>query len=236
MAQWHYSLNDEAQGPIEASELKALKFQGVINDNTMVWCEGMDDWVALKYAPMRDAYGSRKPVAPVDSNNPYAAPVSSINEPRGRRLEDYVLAGRGARLGGAMLDGLIYTACMLPMFIGFGAISGTRGANSLEELISGMMILTSVLFLAVFVMNIVFLYKNAQSIGKKIVGIKIAEHGSGKQCSFSRAFWLRSVVPILIGQIPLIGAIFGLINPFFIFGEERRCLHDQVAGTIVIEA
>jgi uncharacterized RDD family membrane protein YckC len=35
--------------------------------------------------------------------------------------------------------------------------------------------------------------------------------------------------------IPLIGPIIGLIDNLFIFSKEKRCLHDYVANTIVIE-
>jgi uncharacterized RDD family membrane protein YckC len=34
--------------------------------------------------------------------------------------------------------------------------------------------------------------------------------------------------------IPVIGPLFGLVNVLFIFGEERRCLHDLAANTIVV--
>ena len=34
---------------------------------------------------------------------------------------------------------------------------------------------------------------------------------------------------------PAIGAIVGLINVLFIFTEGKRCGHDYIAGTIVID-
>jgi hypothetical protein len=41
-------------------------------------------------------------------------------------------------------------------------------------------------------------------------------------------------VPTLIGMIPYVGWIFSLADPLFIFGESRRCLHDMLADTIVV--
>ncbi len=46
---------------------------------------------------------------------------------------------------------------------------------------------------------------------------------------------MRYFLPTLISQVPFIGGIFGLVNALFIFGAERRCLHDRLAGTRVVD-
>ena len=35
---------------------------------------------------------------------------------------------------------------------------------------------------------------------------------------------------------PLIGGLYALIDHLWIFGEERRCLHDKIADTVVVKA
>ena len=35
-------------------------------------------------------------------------------------------------------------------------------------------------------------------------------------------------------MIPVIGSFLGLLDVLFIFRQDRRCLHDMVAGTEVI--
>ncbi len=52
---------------------------------------------------------------------------------------------------------------------------------------------------------------------------------------FSHAWVLRSLVPGLIAAIPRLGALFVLADVLSIFGEERRCLHDYIAGTKVVK-
>ena len=44
--------------------------------------------------------------------------------------------------------------------------------------------------------------------------------------------WLRNVANIALGLIPF----YGLVDPLFIFGEQRQCLHDKIADTIVVKA
>jgi hypothetical protein len=47
---------------------------------------------------------------------------------------------------------------------------------------------------------------------------------------------LRGFIPGLIGAIPYIGPLFSLVNVLFIFREDYRCVHDHIAGTIVVQA
>jgi len=47
---WYYAQGDQRQGPVSDSELDALLAAGTINENTLVWKEGMANWTALKEA------------------------------------------------------------------------------------------------------------------------------------------------------------------------------------------
>ena len=80
------------------------------------------------------------------------------------------------------------------------------------------------------------LSKYGQTVGKKIVGTRIVDKGTGKIIPLGKIFILR-VLPIsIISQIPLIGGLFGLADSLFIFRDDKRCIHDLIAGTIVVEA
>lgn len=85
------------------------------------------------------------------------------------------------------------------------------------------------------VLNGVFLVKNGQTIGKKIMNIKIVNM-ERKQVSIINLYTLRYLVFSLVNQIPTVGSLINLVNILFIFGKERRCLHDRIAGTCVIKA
>jgi uncharacterized RDD family membrane protein YckC len=77
------------------------------------------------------------------------------------------------------------------------------------------------------------LYTYAQTIGKHYMGIRI-ENLDGTQATFSTIF-LKRMLPIqVVGIIPSVGSIIaGLVNPLFIFGKDKRCLHDYIAKTKV---
>ncbi len=47
---------------------------------------------------------------------------------------------------------------------------------------------------------------------------------------------LRYLPTQVIVAIPVVGALYALVDALFIFGAEQRCLHDLIAGTKVVLA
>ena len=78
-----------------------------------------------------------------------------------------------------------------------------------------------------------FVATNGQSVGKRIVGIKVVRT-DGSRASFARIVLLRNVVSGLPTLFPYVGLLYQLIDPLFIYQESRRCLHDMLADTIVV--
>ena len=76
-----------------------------------------------------------------------------------------------------------------------------------------------------------FLGENGQSIGKKACKIKILRK-DGSEVSISRVIIGRNLVNGVLGIIPL----YGIIDSLLIFGNQRRCVHDYIADTIVVKA
>lgn len=70
-----------------------------------------------------------------------------------------------------------------------------------------------------------------QSIGKLLLGMRIVNEGG--QCpGFVQGVVLRNWLRAALSFIPL----FSLIDALAIFGESRRCVHDFIAGTRVVDA
>lgn len=155
------------------------------------------------------------------------------------------LAERGSRLLAASIDELILLAISLPMVIGAlpamtalvaDAING--GSLGSHELARAMIggpgtTLTVVALSAWCVITTWLVATRGQSIGKRLVGIKVV-CTDGSRASFARIFLLRNVVNALPNLLPYVGLLYQLIDPLLIYQESRQCLHDRIAGTIVV--
>lgn len=144
------------------------------------------------------------------------------------------LASRSSRLGAVLLDSVFAMLFLIPGFLILMAF-GDRTNKEDPVLGIGILILALGGF-AFAVTQLVLLSSRGQTLGKKAVSIKIVKIDDGSNPGFLGAVVLRAGVPQVIGVIPFIGAIFGIVDILFIFSEERRCLHDHIASTIVVEA
>jgi len=178
-----------------------------------------------------DPYNTADAQAP--AVNPYAAPVARVAQPIAS-TDGFSKSSRGARFGAYLLDGLIAVLCAVPLYIDIirAGAAGTRDFGSMFGIGS---FVSAVLLIGLIVYNLVQLHRTGQTLAKKLVGIKIVR-SDGSRAGLGRIFALRYLVPGVIGAIPLLGPLFSLIDPLFIFGEEKRCLHDMIADTIVVDA
>jgi len=152
--------------------------------------------------------------------NPYAAPSADLNV---GASADVALASRGARFGAAVLDGLVF---MIPYFIIVFATRGGEGGAKIGLGIGGLAIL------AIAVYQFVGAVTKGQTIGKKLLGIKVTKL-DGSPVDFVSIVIMRGLVgQVLLGIIPL----YGLIDALFIFRPDQRCVHDLVGATKVVEA
>ena len=167
----------------------------------------------------------------MQDSNPYSAPSAAVADvtPAGRQE----LAGRGLRLGGAIIDGLILLIILIPLMVVGGYFSGMMSGVQPDAATKAMW---GVLGFIIFVLVQGYpLSQSAQTWGKKLLKMKIV-HLDGSQPSFGTLLGKRYLPVQAIGLVPYLGGLFGLVNVLFIFGEERRCIHDLIAGTRVVMA
>ncbi len=171
----------------------------------------------------------------MNTTNPYAPPQAtvkdvadpdSLNEP----------AGRGTRLGAAILDGFIFAAAVyVPLGIGIG-LNGrplvlSPGHLNPAAFFGRGTFLPLLGLIAWSWVTIVFVIRNGQSIAKKLLGIKVVRK-DGSPASFARIFLLRNCVNTILAFLPF----YGLVDILLIFGDARQCVHHKIADTIVIKA
>jgi len=90
-------------------------------------------------------------------------------------------------------------------------------------------------YLVIFmVINGYLLVTKGQTLGKLALGIRIVDAVSNGAATAVKILGLRYVLVMLVGAIPIIGGLLGLIDFLFIFREDRRCVHDLIAGTKVV--
>jgi uncharacterized RDD family membrane protein YckC len=174
-------------------------------------------------------------------SNPYAAPSATVGDvDMSGALEP---AGRGTRLGAYLLDTFIAIAMIYGPFLALGGLGALQQAfaspddpTALAGALTGAAGIGFLLgFVAWVVITIMLVVKNRQTIGKKILGIKVVR-SDGSTIGIGRLFWLRNFVPGLLMAIPLVGYVVALVDPLMIFGEKRQCLHDRIADSIVVKA
>lgn len=177
---------------------------------------------------------------PGSNFNPYAPPTADVDQGLQLQHGDYVLADRGTRLGAALIDGLLSVAAALPagLILGFTIYNNTRGntgVGDLEVMTIGLIALMVLMVFAFMGYQWYLISTTGQTLAKRWLGIQIVRV-DGTPLGFVNGVILRSWVMSALSNIPFVGFIAALVNPLMIFGEERRCLHDHIAGTRVIVA
>lgn len=137
---------------------------------------------------------------------------------------DADLAGRGTRLGAYLIDFVLWVIPALPLIP--SAVRGDAEPPLVPSLI------TAALVLGYFVLYIWMLTARGQTPGKWILKIRIVKVSTGENGGFVPNVLLRGFVNGVLDYIPF----YALADALFIFRDDRRCIHDLLAGTQVVRA
>jgi uncharacterized RDD family membrane protein YckC len=163
--------------------------------------------------------------------NPYAAPTAQVPTAPIEHYDDgLVTAGRTQRLLAYLVDLGVNLLIAVPALIGILRYRPERGIGELGGSLIGF---SAIAFLALFAYTLMLLSREGQTIGKRVIGIRVVRT-DGERAGLLRLICLRYFLPGLVGAIPYVGWAFTLANLLWIFGEERRCLHDHFADTMVV--
>jgi uncharacterized RDD family membrane protein YckC len=170
-----------------------------------------------------------------DDFNPYQAPSADNDRPVRAGGSSSPLATRGSRLGAAILDAIIQGLVIVPLELALGVFEGFP--SKMKPMSPEKTVLWGLTGFAVFLaFNIWLLAKDGQTIGKRLMKIRIVSHADGAILPISRLLLLR-VLPIQGATlIPVIGGFLALLDVLLIFRADQRTLHDHLAGTVVVKA
>ena len=227
--QYFIGKNGQQLGPFGEEQIKARVASGEFANTDLMWKEGMEKW---------------EPIGTV-LNNPYAPSAVLGDSPLlTSQMGQMRLAGAGARLGAVMLNSLFSLLVALPgmIMIGVGMAQAQSGGAAYAEAVTEFPVLSIVGFgvvgvglIAWFIYQLNLYLKTGQTKGKKIMRVRVVRFTDGGNPGFVGLVVMREILLAVIGLVPLVGSLFQLVNVCFIFRADRRCIHDLMANTKVVE-
>lgn len=206
---YHLARNNQQAGTCSDYEIRRRLANGELSPGDLCWTEGMEAW-----QPVGEIFAEPVEATAEAPQSPPAAALATLSQ----------------RFIAALVDGVPLAAIFFLTQSGLPDENGQGGSNL--QVAIGL-----VLMLALAGCNLYLLATRGQTIGKKLQRIRIVALEGDHHPGLFRVFWLRSFLNGLIGSIPLFGPIpvYSLIDVLCIFGKERRCLHDYLAQTRVVQ-
>jgi uncharacterized RDD family membrane protein YckC len=155
---------------------------------------------------------------------------SSMDDNNIMQQVDYITASRWRRLWAGLIDASIAVSITIPMmnYLNFWELA-KEGSIPFGTSIQ--------LFLSSWIMFFIihgYLLKNyAQTVGKKMLGISIVNL-DGEKPNLLPLIVKRYLPLSLVPNIPFIGNFLIIIDILFIWRKDKRCIHDFIAGTKVV--
>ena len=183
------------------------------------------------------------------SDNPYASSATPLKQEESRPPK-IVLASRFkrliARIVDSLVEGVVFWLCVL-LFPVFRDAQNRAMESSLPDMenleidfwtdiVLPTFSIESLAFwlfgiVITFVCQAYLLAQYGQTIGKRMLKIRIVKQDSYRTPTLTRSFGIRECGIYLLHWIPFLP----LIDVLGIFGEQRKCLHDLWSDTIVID-
>ena len=167
----------------------------------------------------------------VPQGNRFAPPSAHVEDVTTQGVVQ--LAGRGARFGGAMIDGLL----MLGIFWLIGVVTPWSPFEAAAKAGFGTaLLINGGLGMVVFaIVHGYLLATRGQTLGKLLLGLRIVR-SDGQRAGLVRLLGLRYGIGWLVNAVAFIGPLYSLADCLLIFRASHKCLHDNIADTIVVTA
>ncbi|MBO6938254.1 MAG: RDD family protein [Deltaproteobacteria bacterium] len=136
------------------------------------------------------------------------------------------LAGADRRVLARVYGGLAF---QLPV------LAGTAGAMATSSQHAWRLgwIIAIVLSGAWGLVSLWLLYTRGQTLGKALAGVRMVR-SDGSRASLARLLFRRELPIAVLNALPF-GALVVLLESSPVFGARRRCTHDWIADTIVVD-
>lgn len=154
-------------------------------------------------------------------------------------------AALGKRFWAFMLDGFFMMMALIMLMQSMGLLDPASSNDmqiaqkELQERVNALSssqksLLAISPFIIFFVLHGFLLQQYGQTIGKRIMGIAIVTMDNQKP-AFMLLIVQRYLSQWIIGMVPVIGIFLRLADILAIYRPDRRCIHDHLAKTKVID-
>ncbi|MES2595023.1 MAG: RDD family protein [Verrucomicrobiota bacterium] len=233
---YHVARNGQQLGVLSSTDISLKLSSGELSPEDLAWAEGMASWQPINsIAELASGSSFATPPPPMEVN-PYAVPRAQImSSPRtgSATAGSGELASLGQRLGAYFLEIVAALPGAIPFFM--AGMTVDKETQQMTPMGGILMAIGGLYLVGLIIYNLVRLSSHGQSIGKKWMGIRIVNYEDGSNPGFVKAVMVRGFVNGLIGAVPFLGIFYAIADIFFIFREDRRCIHDLLAGTHVVK-
>lgn len=157
-------------------------------------------------------------------------PSSPFTPPSAPQVDN--TASLGKRFQAMVIDVVIMMCCLFPYAssVGLMEVAEKQGAIP-PELALKIVVFQLIMF---FVLHGFLLHQYGQTIGKRIMGIAIVTLDNQKPALLTLIVQ-RYLSQWLMGMVPVIGILLRLADVLAVFRADKRCIHDHLAKTKVID-
>ena len=172
-----------------------------------------------------------------DDFYPYTAPQTENLISTEQVVIDLPLASRWRRLAAVIVDKIIVTIVMFPVAIVITIFSrGWEGmrANPNVHFNTNELFWGCVALIVEIAINWGYLARG-QTIGKYWLDMKVVRLDDNSPCSRQQNIVWRMLPVRILVMLPLFGFFFALFDALMIFRKNRLTMHDDIAGTKVVD-
>ncbi len=244
--------NREQAGPYTLEQLNSMLQQGQVELDDLMWHEGMTEWLPVGRMTYGRRYYQPSPThtcQPVVPQTVKEHPEKSTGYQATTQTLVFQLATPMSRISAKAVDMMFWLpVSLIPMFFlnnqdiaTLNSLSGSyekvvqNQRQILELLPDGALFAMTIYVIGMLALQASLIRLSGQSIGKRLMNIRIVDATTGQLGSVWRSFMLRSVLFILLfNMLGLLAAPILIADLALLFSQRRQTLHDRVARTVVI--
>ncbi len=155
-------------------------------------------------------------------------PVSTTSQ-----ADKYPLATRLQRFLAVLIDEIIVLTILIPVAADSDYMKNLQ--QGLAPTYQDALLLNLAMVLLFILIHSYFLNRYGQTVGKRLMGVAIVNVKTGRILPLSKVIVLRYMPIWLASVIPFTSLLVPLFDALFIFRPDKRCIHDHIAGTKVID-